>query len=68
MLPKFATKRIGISIDDPNVPTEVLVFDDNGNKTGVDLLAYVGYLHAALQQVAVKLDELEARTAAPSRP
>ena len=60
-LPKFTTKRVGMAIDDANVPPEVLTFNPDGTKAGIDLLAYVGYLHAALKETALKLDALEAR-------
>ncbi len=66
-LPKFATKRVGVAIDDADVPPEILVQDAQGNKTGLDLLAYVGYLHTALQEAAVKIDALESRVAALER-
>ncbi len=58
-LAKFQAKRVGIAIDDANVPAEVLAFDEEGEKSGIDLLAYVGYLHATLKEAAVKLDQLE---------
>jgi len=60
-LPKFTTKRVGMVIDDANVPAEVLTFNPDGTKAGIDLLAYLGYLHAALKETALKLDELESR-------
>lgn len=60
-LPKFTTKRVGPAIDDANVPSEILTFNPDGTKTGIDLLAYIGYLHAALKETALKLDELESR-------
>ena len=60
-LPKFTTKRLGMAIDDTNVPAEVLTFNPDGSKAGIDLLAYIGYLHAALKEAALKIDELEAR-------
>jgi len=60
-LPKFSQKRVGLSIDDPDVPPEILVFNPDGTKAGIDLLAYLGYLHAALKEAAMKLEELESR-------
>ena len=67
MLPKFSTKRLGMSIDDPNVPQEILTRAEDGTPVGIDLLAYLGYLHAALKEAALKLDELEARVGTPGR-
>ena len=60
-LPKFATTRVGLLIDDPQVPPEVLIFRPDGTKAGIDLLGYLGYLHAALQEAALKIAELEVR-------
>ncbi len=60
-LPKFSKKRVGMAIDDPNVPQEILAFNNDGSPQGIDLLAYIGYLHAALKEAALKIDELEAR-------
>ena len=60
-LPKYTAKRLGPAIDDANVPPEILVLDPDGTPAGIDLLAYVGYLHAALREAALKIDELEAR-------
>ncbi|MBI3324329.1 MAG: hypothetical protein HYZ92_03520 [Candidatus Omnitrophica bacterium] len=67
-LPKFTATRVGMAIDDPNVPREMLLLDEEGNPAGIDLLAYVGYLHAALKEAAVKIDEVERRLNAMSRP
>ena len=60
-LPKFTTKRVGVAIDDANVPSAILTFDPDGTKAGIDLLAYLGYLHAALKEAALRIDELESR-------
>ena len=60
-LPKYTAKRVGMIIDDANVPAEILTFDADGTKTGIDLLAYLGYLQAALREAALKIDELESR-------
>jgi hypothetical protein len=62
--PKFATKRVGMAIDDAGTPRELLAFDDQGQVAGIDLVAYVGYLHAALKEAALKIDALEARLGA----
>ena len=66
-LPKFTTKRVGPAIDDANVPSEILTFNPDGTKAGIDLLAYIGYLHAALKEAALKLEELESRLPLPGR-
>lgn len=60
-LPKFTAKRVGVAIDDANIPQEILTFNADGTTGGIDLLAYVGYLHAALKEAALKLAELESR-------
>ncbi len=68
MLPKYTAKRIGMVIDDANVPVEVLTFSEDGTKTGIDLLAYIGYLHAGLKEAALKIDELESRLPPTKKP
>ena len=60
-LPKFTTERIGIMMDDPEVPAEILTFDKDGNKTGISLVGWIGYLTEALKEAGQKIDELEAR-------
>lgn len=60
-LPKFQAKRVGMVIDDDNIPPEVLSFNPDGSKAGIDLLAYMGYIHAALKEAALKIGELEAQ-------
>ena len=60
-LPKFKTRRVGVAIDDADIPPEILAYDPDGQKAGIDLLAYVGYLHAALKEAALRIDELESR-------
>lgn len=67
-LPKFTTKRLGVAIDDDNVPSEILTFNEDGTKTGIDLLAYLGYLHAALKEAAVKIEDLESRSPPRKQP
>jgi hypothetical protein len=61
LLPKFAKKRLGLVIEDAEVPSEIAAFDDQGNKIGVELGAYVAYLHAAVQEAAQRIEQLEAR-------
>ena len=58
-LPKFSTTRVGMLIDDAAVPSEVLVFNPDGSKAGIDLLAYIGYLHATLKEAAIHIKALE---------
>ena len=60
-LPKYTTKRLGMVIDDANVPSEILTFNPDGTRAGIDLLAYIGYLHAALKEAAIRISALEAR-------
>lgn len=60
-LPKFQAKRVGMVIDDANIPPEVLSLNPDGSKAGIDLLAYMGYIHAALKEAALKIGELEAQ-------
>ena len=60
-LPKFTARRVGVVIDDENVPPEILVFNPDGTKAGIDLLGYIGYLHAALKEATLKMDALESR-------
>ena len=60
-LPKFTTERIGIMMDDPEVPSEILTFDKDGNKTGISLVGWLGYLTEALKEAGNKIDELEDR-------
>jgi len=60
-LPKYTTERIGIMIDDPEVPQEILVVDENGNVQGIDLLGWIGYLHSALKEEISKREALEQR-------
>ena len=58
-LPKFTTERLGVMIDDDNVPSEILTFDEAGNKNGIDLLAYIGYLHGAIKALTLEVDILK---------
>jgi hypothetical protein len=58
-LPKYTAERIGIMVDDPQVPREILAFDEKGNIVGIDLLAWIGYLHSALKEEVSKREMLE---------
>lgn len=60
-MPKFNAARIGMMIDDPEVPARILVYDTNGKLQGIDLLAYCGFLHVALKELSVKVAALEAK-------
>ncbi len=59
---KFRAARIGMMIDDPEVPARILAYDLNGNLQGIDLLAYIGFLHVALKELGVKVAALEAQS------
>jgi len=63
-LPKFSTKRVGMVIDDAGVPQEVLTFNADGTTAGIDVLAYLGYLHAALKEAAVRISNVEVQVKA----
>ena len=52
-LPKYAATHVGLMLDDPNMPPEICANGDPAQ--GLDLVAYCGYLHAALR------DEINAR-------
>jgi len=60
-LPKFTTQRIGPVVDDPSVPRELIAFNADGTPAGLDLLGYIGYLHAALNEATARIEALEAR-------
>ena len=55
-LPKFTTERIGIMVDDPEIPSEILTYSDKGDISGIDLLAYIGYLHSAIKALTIEMD------------
>jgi hypothetical protein len=59
-LPKFQAKRLGIMLDDPNIPDEIISIDGAGNK-GLDLVGYIGWLHATIKDLALRVQELERR-------
>jgi hypothetical protein len=56
-LKKYQQTRMGIMIDDPDIPEEILTLNEDGTKAGIDLLGYAGYLHTALQKTIQKLEE-----------
>jgi len=58
-LPKFQAKRLGIMLDDPNIPDEIVALDGAGNKKGIDLVGYIGWLHATIKELALRVQELE---------
>lgn len=58
-MPKFNAARFGMMIDDPEVPSRILAYDLNGRLQGIDLLAYIGYLHVALRELSIKVAALE---------
>ena len=59
-LPKFTQTRVGMMIDDEEVPAEILTHTEEGTTDGIDLLAYIGYLHAALKEEIQTRKALEA--------
>jgi hypothetical protein len=59
-LPKFQATRLGIMLDDPNIPEEIVAIDGAGNK-GLDLVGYIGWLHATIKELAIRVRELEKR-------
>ena len=59
--PKFQAKRLGIMLDDPNIPDEIAVLDGAGNKKGIDVIGYIGWLHATIKELALRVQELERR-------
>ena len=61
LLPKFQAERVGFMMDDENIPAEILTYDTDGNKTGISLVGYIGYLHAGLKELILKNVELEER-------
>lgn len=60
-MPKFQAARIGMMIDDAEVPARILSYDMNGNLQGIDLLAYIGFLHVAMKELNKKVALLEAK-------
>ena len=59
-LPKFQAKRVGVMLDDPNIPEEIISLDRAGQK-GLDLVGYIGWLHATIKDLALRVQELEKR-------
>lgn len=59
-LPKFQTVRLGVMLDDPNIPDEIVSLDGAGKK-GLDLVGYIGWLHATIKELALRVQELEKR-------
>ncbi|MFB3885603.1 MAG: hypothetical protein ACE144_10280 [Thermodesulfobacteriota bacterium] len=60
-LPKFQAKRLGVMLDDPNIPDEIISFDKAGNREGLDLVGYIGWLHATIKELALRVQQLEKR-------
>jgi len=58
-LPKFSQSRLGVMADDPEIPPEVLAFDEEGNVVGISLSAYAGYLHVGLKEAGMRIMALE---------
>jgi hypothetical protein len=59
-MPKFQATRVGMMIDDPNIPDGILAVDGAGKK-GIDLIGYIGWLHATIKELAKRVQELEKR-------
>jgi hypothetical protein len=59
-LPKFQARRVGVMLDDPNIPEEIVSLDGAGQK-GIDLAGYIGWLHATIKELALRVQELEKR-------
>jgi hypothetical protein len=59
-LPKFQAVRLGVMLDDPNIPVEIVSLDGAGQK-GLDLVGYIGWLHATIKELALRVQELEKR-------
>jgi len=55
LLPKYRKEYIGVMIDDPETPAEIL----NPDGSGIDLLGYIGYLHSAIKELAEEVDKLK---------
>ncbi len=60
-LPKYTAKRVGMMIDDKETPKEILLLDAEGKTEGIDLLAYMGYLHAGLKEAVLEIRDLKAK-------
>ncbi len=48
-------------LDDPNIPDEIISFDKEGKRQGLDLVGYIGWLHAAIRELALRVQALEKR-------
>lgn len=60
--PKFSAVKVGPMIDDPETPKEIFA-DGQNYSSGIDLLAYIGFLHAALREEVAARQSLEKRLA-----
>jgi hypothetical protein len=58
-LPKYTAKRVGVMLDDKETPQEIAVLGAEGKAEGIDLLAYIGYLHAGLKEAALEIRALK---------
>jgi len=58
--PKFTTERIGIMLDDDNIPPEIISEYGDGRR-GIDMLGYIGYLHGAIKALADEVADLKAQ-------
>lgn len=67
-MPKFTAQRIGPFIDDAQVPPEILIRNAHRGDEGLDLAAYIGWLHAAVKELALDVAALKAPPTAPPSP
>jgi hypothetical protein len=52
--------RVGMKVDDPNIPDQIISVDGNGKKW-IDIVGYVGWLHASIKESAQRVQEVEKR-------
>lgn len=62
-LPKFNRLITSPIADDPSTPEDILSYDQDGNVQGIDLLAYIGFVHAALRELADQVANLKGSVA-----
>ena len=60
--PKFKAVKVGPMIDDAETPREIFA-DGQNYHSGIDLLGYIGFLHAALREEVQAREALEKRLA-----
>jgi len=50
LLPKYQAERLGIMLDDPDIPSEIVIKNSEGTIQGLDLGAYIGFLHQVIKE------------------